>query len=577
MKDIIKITQTLKLLYVEDDEDARNTTLEMLKNFFTDISVAVDGQEALDIFHEKTFDLIISDVNMPKLDGIDMLKEVRSIDADIPVLIFSAHNEVRYFIETIKLGVDGYILKPLKLSQFILVIRKVVEKISLKQQSENYQEYLEKEVQIRTKELQTKLYYDSLTGLLSRYSFFKDIERIDCPIVFIIDIDEFKIINELYTTTVGSIVLKEFANFLLDFTKDSNYQLYRLASDEFVLWDRTQQIDLQKYENDIKRFFNMLKNFKVEVEKDSISVDVTIGFSTAQHDAYESAKVALEFAKNNKKRYAMYSTAIDRRKYEKDALSWKKTIKSAVDDNRVIAVYQPIVDKFGKAVKYETLMRIKDLNDELIYPYDFLDTAVKTKCYDELSSIIVFEALRLLDTSDYKLSLNFSYSDIKNSTFLNEIEVFFRADKELGSRAVFEITQSESTQNYDDVYKFIKRFRVYGIKIAIDDFGNGFSDFKHILEVRPDYLKIHGSLVENIHTNEESYILVKAIVRFSHELGIKVIAEHVHNEEIFDMLKEINVDEYQGFYFSKPLQTIENNYKSRQQAVHKKEVLGLVL
>jgi YesN/AraC family two-component response regulator len=175
IKKITTISKSLKLLYVEDDETTRVSTLEMLKNFFTDISIAVDGRDGLDTFAQGAFDLVISDINMPRLNGIEMLREIRKTEADIPVLIFSAHNETDYFLETIKLGVDGYILKPLESAQFITALAKVVEKIYLKKQSAQYQLRLEQEVQERTKELQKKLHYDDLTGLLNRYSFFEDI------------------------------------------------------------------------------------------------------------------------------------------------------------------------------------------------------------------------------------------------------------------------------------------------------------------------------------------------------------------------------------------------------------------
>ena len=186
-----------------------------------------------------------------------------------------------------------------------------------------------------------------------------------------------------------------------------------------------------------------------------------------------------------------------------------------------------------------------------------MDIAIKTRQYTALSTAIVFEALRLLDTSSHTLSLNLTYGDIKNSLFLYEIETFFKNRPALGERAVFEITESESIENYDDVKQFIKRFRAYGVKIAIDDFGSGFSNFDYILEIHPDYLKIDGSLIKNIDTDEKSLVLVRAIVQFSHELGIKVIAEYVHSETIFNMLKALHVDEFQGFYFSEPLQDIK--------------------
>lgn len=147
---------------------------------------------------------------------------------------------------------------------------------------------------------------------------------------------------------------------------------------------------------------------------------------------------------------------------------------------------------------------------------------------------------------------------LKISLF-TKIEEYFITHSGVGQRAVFEITETESIENYDDVKSFIKRFREYGVKIAIDDFGTGFSNFEYILEIEPDYLKIDGSLVKDIDTNSRSYTLVEAIVQFSHRLGIKVIAEFVHSQTIFIMLKDLGVDEYQGFYFSEPLENIEGD------------------
>jgi len=558
-KQIIIITKTLKLLYVEDDETARESTLELLDNFFTDITIAHDGKEGLDKFNNGHFDLIISDINMPKLTGMEMVEEIRELNKDISILFLFVYNESSFLSQGIELGVDGYILKPLKLNNFIQVLSKICKKIYLQRESEHYKQNLEYEVQKQTAEIDAKLHFDSLTGLYSRYSFFEDIKEIDTPIVFIVDINKFKIINEIYGADIGSLVLNEFASFLLRFAKDTTYKVYRLSGDEFILRDTVDFIDPQKYEDDIQRFYELLKDFNVPINNDSISIEVTMGFSTSQHDAFECAKIALEFAKTHKRPYEMYSTAIDKRSEEQDALAWKNRTKAAIADNRIVPVYQPIVDGNEKIVKYETLMRLKDEDGKLITPFYFLDIAIKTGLYSMLSSHIIFEALHLLDTSTHTLSINFTYGDIKDTSLLNEIEVFFRTSPELGKRAIFEITESESIEDYADVKKFIKRFREYNIRFAIDDFGSGFSNFEYILEIEPDYLKIDGSLVKNIDTDEKAHILVSAIVEFSHKLGIKIIAEYVHSEVIFNMLKVLQVDEYQGFYFSEPLEKIEES------------------
>jgi EAL domain-containing protein (putative c-di-GMP-specific phosphodiesterase class I) len=215
------------------------------------------------------------------------------------------------------------------------------------------------------------------------------------------------------------------------------------------------------------------------------------------------------------------------------------------------------VNRDGKVMKYETLMRLRDKDtNKLITLNYFLDIAVKTGLYSALSRYIIFEGLWRLDTSEHNLSFNFTYADIINKTLLNEIESFFITSPKLARRAIFEITESEIIEDYADMKSFIKQFRKYGVVFAIDDFWSGFSNFEYILEVEPDYLKIDGSLVKNIDTDKKAYILVRAIVDFSHRLGIKVIAEYVHSDIIFQMLKKLNIDEFQGFYFSKPLENI---------------------
>jgi signal transduction histidine kinase len=158
-KKVVKIkefSKDLKILYVEDNEEARDATQDVLEEFFENITVAVDGQDGLDKFRANEFDLIITDINMPKLDGISMLKEIRKENTDIAVLVISAYNESGYFMETIRLNVEGYILKPLEINQFITMISKVVEKIKLRYENKQYQKELEQKVKDQVEQLRHK-------------------------------------------------------------------------------------------------------------------------------------------------------------------------------------------------------------------------------------------------------------------------------------------------------------------------------------------------------------------------------------------------------------------------------------
>ena len=95
-----------------------------------------------------------------------------------------------------------------------------------------------------------------------------------------------------------------------------------------------------------------------------------------------------------------------------------------------------------------------------------------------------------------------------------------------------------------------------GCKIAIDDFGSGYSNFAYLVKLKPDYIKIDGSLVKNIDIDKNSLLIVKTINDFTHSLGFKTVAEYVHSKEVFDILKEIGIDEYQGFHFFEPLEHV---------------------
>ena len=145
LKELSKFSKTLQILYVEDNQEAREQTIKMLKNFFEDIIVGVDGQDGLDKFNQNktTIDIVFTDINMPNMNGIDMLKNIRSINSNIPCIVLSAHNETNFFLDTISLGVDGYILKPIDMKQFITILSKTVDQIKLKIENIKYKNDLE--------------------------------------------------------------------------------------------------------------------------------------------------------------------------------------------------------------------------------------------------------------------------------------------------------------------------------------------------------------------------------------------------------------------------------------------------
>ena len=132
MIDIDELTQkssSLRLLYVEDNVDSREMTAMVLEDFFDDIVIAVNGEDGYEKFLDNDIDVIITDLNMPKMGGLEMVEKIRSLDPNIPVLVLSAHNETEFLSKSEALHVDGYLLKPIDLDQLIESIDAIVTKI----------------------------------------------------------------------------------------------------------------------------------------------------------------------------------------------------------------------------------------------------------------------------------------------------------------------------------------------------------------------------------------------------------------------------------------------------------------
>lgn len=144
LKEIVNVTSSLKLLYVEDEEKVRISTLPILQEFFKNITVAVDGEDGVEKFNNSIFDVIITDISMPKLNGLKMSKKIRETNKTIPIIVHTAYDENDYFMESIEIGVDGYLLKPIDIDKFIQILNKIVINIKHKNEAIELKKKLER-------------------------------------------------------------------------------------------------------------------------------------------------------------------------------------------------------------------------------------------------------------------------------------------------------------------------------------------------------------------------------------------------------------------------------------------------
>jgi diguanylate cyclase (GGDEF)-like protein len=401
--------------------------------------------------------------------------------------------------------------------------------------------------------IEHQFYHDSLTGLENRKKLTELLEQGKTSFLMIINIDSFQEINDLYGDQVGDIILKEFALFLREMIPEKG-KIYRLHSDEFAYMCQD-AIDLMDFKNFAAFLSDNIskKSFTID-SKGEVSLTATIGISYGSDALLTNADIALSIAKKSRKNYLVYEDSMAMvKEYEKN-LDWTKKLKKAMDEDRIVPLFQPIVDaKTQQIVKYESLMRIVDNKGEYIAPVHFLELSKKNKLYHKLTKIMIEKTFKKFEELPYFVSINLSVEDILNK----EIHAFIiekLKNSSVRSRVVFEIIESEGIENFTQVIDFIDDVKQYGAKISIDDFGTGYSNFEYLMKLKVDYIKIDGSMIKNIDTDTNSQMITQTIVEFAKKMKIQTIAEFVCSKNVFDKIVELEVDYAQGYYFGKPME-----------------------
>lgn len=410
---------------------------------------------------------------------------------------------------------------------------------------------LEEKVLEKTKELKTQYYTDSLTGLQNRNKLTKDLCNNKYIKLALIDINYFKGINDFYGNNVGDNVLAELGRIIKIYSNEVSLQCFRLNSDVFAVALEREKFNIEFWEK-IEILHKIIDEQCFYYRGFKIFLSSTIGVAINEERLLEKAEMALNYAKRNKKSIQIYNENSDLSKDIEENLTWIKKIKDAINEDRIVPFFQPIVNNHsGNVEKYEALIRMIDENGQAIAPFYFLDKAIKSNLYSQLTKIMLEKTFHAFKNSDYEFSINLLLEDIDNEETRNLI---FQKLKETKKpyKVVFEIVESEGIEKFDEVSKFIDKVKKMGAKVAIDDFGTGYSNFSYLMKLNVDYIKIDGSIIKDVQKDRAAEIVAKTIVTFAKELGIRTIAEFVSEEEIYDKVKSIDIDFSQGYYFSEP-------------------------
>ena len=391
----------------------------------------------------------------------------------------------------------------------------------------------------------------TIIKLPDRKEFLKDNSENKFNKLAIFDISGFGNINHYYGYEIGEKILKIISLRLQGKFQDS--KIYYLGADIFAVTS-SKEVIKDRFIQSIKSIIWYFGYSPIEVDGHKIYIPLKVGVAINYSELLLSAEFALKQSKNLKHNLVIYDIEEhhichpNSLSIEQD-LYWEKEIIEAVKKDR-FEVYAQSINSFNSK-KYEILVRMRNSKDEIVTPYFFINRAKKINFYGEITKKVIQKSFEFFEDKKVEFCINLSIGDI-----LDKEVVDFLIQKiyeyQISEYLTIEITESEGVENIEELVSFIKIIKNFGVKIAIDDFGTGYSNFSYLVKLQADFIKLDGSIIQEINKSKSAKAVVEAIVFFASKVGIKTVAEFVSTKEIYETCKEINIDYFQGYLFDEP-------------------------
>ncbi len=556
-KEVVKLkTKDLLVLFIEDDHLIRSGMKSVLSHYFYKTDIAQDGACGLGrykrLYEERKvfYDIVITDISLPKINGLALIKEIQKINPKQHVIISSAYSDYENLIEALNLGVDGFLRKPFDHEHFKHLIYTIATQIHSIDEENLQKAELQRLVATKTREIEEQLKIDQLTALPNFFSLVEDLKLIEKKAFVVLDIDRFEDINSTYGMEFGNRVLKS-ASELLNTLVPENATLYRIGSDEYgVMFQGEITNQAEEFAKVVASFF---KTYQISIEDVDLSINFSIGISYSQEDTISGGKLAVKESKEEVGNlYKVYNPDSDYARHQRENLVKVHQLKKLLHEDGVIPYFHKIVDIHTKeVVKYEALARLEGAG-EVHSPAYFLQAARHTGLLTAITKSMITKSFKIAQKKNIAVSINITEQDLNEgylTDFLkNRLEKFELEAKDVTLEILETITVGDSQM----ILKQIENLKKMGFVIALDDFGSENSNFSRLLDLSPEIIKIDGAFIKDLSQDNNSKKIVKSMIYLAKEIGAKVVAEFVKDEETFELVKELGVDYAQGYIFGEP-------------------------
>lgn len=557
------------ILIIDDDEQIRGLLKELLTDEYECVDVG-SAEEALDVLKVISFNLVISDINMGGISGLDLVPRVLKDAPDTVVVMISGQQSIDSAIEAMRVGAFDYITKPLDLRHVTAAIRRALGHHRLLVEKRRYENHLEELVAERTARIEHLAFYDQLTDLPNRRLFadrcaqaLASAQRSQQLVgVMLIALDRFKKVSDTLGHAAGDIVLSDAAARLQSCVGKAD-TVARFDGEEFALL--LTQIGEASDLTDVAAALHDAFKEPFRLGEQEVYVTTSIGISLSPFNGEDSntvlrnAGAALYRAKqqggNNHQFYAadMNAQAVER-------LALENSLRRAIDNHEFITYYQPVVDLVSsEIVGMEALVRWQHPELGVLPPVKFIGLAEDTGLIVEIGDVVLQTACaqtrKWLDQGlgQLRIAVNISARHFQQPNFLARVVEILEESRLDPKSLELELTETSIMENAESATRLLTDIRNLGVKIAIDDFGTGYSSLSYLKRLPIDTVKLDQSFVNGATTDPDDAALVMAIVTLAHNLRLRVVAEGIETAEQLAFLRLLSCDEGQGYLFSKPV------------------------
>lgn len=530
--------ESRSVLIVDDDPELAESLSRILRVFFKHCTIASDGEEAYALFQtqqhkNEPYTLIITDLELPKMGGLRLIKQIRSITPHQPILILSAHDEAEYMAEAIRLDVAGYLIKPLAMPKLFESLEKIFTASSVEQAASVFDT-------------------DPITGWKRFQELADRIQTLESsPFTLLrIRINHLNNIFKLVGETFANEYLQELSTLLEGISAESKGEFYRIGNDEFCLVLEGESIE--KASAIASSMVSVARYFHTSEKGIVLNSTLAIGIAYGKEHLLLNTKLALDkVADQALGGFSVYSMS-DQDEHSALIKSREilRMIFDALHEENIVPFFAPMRDtKTREIIGYECVAKIRH-NDHLYGSETFRTIALDMGQMGMITRSIIRHAFELSPklTPKKPIFITLSAIELSDESLLSYIRFWSERNAISPADICFHIVDGLRTLQNITLLHHAKTFQKHGFKIMLSQFGIGECNPLSLLSLRPDFIKIHPELTANQHDDRHLSFILSKMVDIIHNVGAVCIAQGVHDEQELARISDADIDAYGGSF-----------------------------